>query len=796
MIRNYFKVALRNLIKNKTYGLLNVLGLALSLTCGILIAMTVKFHLSFDTFHKDSDRIYRIVTEQHRDRIFYAASVPPALGKTFMNDYGYAEDMCRFVGPGPTLLTIKSGNEIKKIKEESGVIFAEPAYFKVFSFKLLEGNAQSLNEPNTAFLTQKAARKYFGNKNPINQIFYYENRQAIRVTGIVEDLPRNTDQNAQVILSWPTLAAYSSWLLRDDSWGGITSGLGCYVRLKPGVSVSAVEKDLDAYVPRYRPNNKNVHHYKLQPLSDVHFNAQYGGVMEKRNLWILSLIGVFLLITACMNFINLATAQALNRSKEVGIRKALGSQRSQLFWQFIAETAIITLTATLLAVLLSYLALPFFGSLFHSDIPYLLWKDPLLISILLLMMVVVTFLAGAYPGLILSGFKPVAALKGKLSLQQLGGLNTRKSLIVAQFSISLVLIIVMIVITRQMEYAKQFNMGFDKEAIMMVPLGTDNPDASWKTLSHQLEAIPGVEHVSICYTSPSSNANWSTTINFDHRTEPEAFQGSVKGIDENYLATFSLKLVAGKNIFPADSAREILVNETMVKKLGLASPEEALGKVISLGGGDLAAPITGVVADFHDGSLHKDIEAVAMAINPSQFEYYAIKLDSRRMAATLPLIEKAWSTLYPEKLYTYEFLDDTIAAYYATEETMLKIIRMFSILAIFIACLGLYGLVSFMVVQKRKEIGIRKILGGTIPGILWLFGKEFGRLILIAFLFAAPLGWWLMHNWLEDFRYHVTLGPGVFAAAIIITMIIAALTVGVQSIRAAMMNPTKSLRSE
>ncbi|MBV8253194.1 MAG: ABC transporter permease [Chitinophaga sp.] len=795
MIRNYFKVALRNLVKNKTYGLLNVLGLALSLTCGILIVMMVRFHLSFDNFHKDSDRIYRIVTEQHRDRIFYSASVPPPLGKAFMNDYAYAEDMCRFVNPGTVLLTTKFGNEVKKVKESS-VIFAEPSYLNMFAFRLLESDKQPLNEPNTAILTEKMARKYFGNTNPINQIFYLESRQAIRVTGIMQDLPGNTDQNGQIIISWISLKGFNNWFLSEDSWGGITSGLSCYVRLRPGGNIAAIEKDLDAYVPRFRPHNKNVHHYKLQPLSDVHFNARYGGVMEKKNLWILSLIGVFLLITACMNFINLATAQALNRSKEVGIRKALGSQRSQLFWQFIAETAIITLTATLLAVILSYLTLPFFGSLFHSDIPYQLFRDPLLISMLLLMFVVVTFLAGAYPGLILSGFKPVAALKGKLSLQQMGGFNTRKSLIVVQFSISLVLIIVMMVITRQMQYAKEFNMGFDKEAIVMVPMGTDDPDISTKTLLHQLGTIPGIEHISLCYASPSSQATWSTSVYFDHRAEAEAFQGSVKGIDENYLATFGLKLVAGKNIFPADSAREILINETMVKKLGLATPEEAIGKNITIGGGVLAAPITGVVADFHDGSLHRDIEAIAMAIFPSQYEYYAIKLDSRRMAATLPAIEKAWSAMYPDKLYTYEFLDDTIAAYYTTEETMLKIIRVFSLLAIFIACLGLYGLVSFMVVQKRKEIGIRKILGGTVPGILWLFGKEFSRLILLSFLFAAPLGWWLMHNWLQDFRYHVDLGPGVFAAAIIITMIIAALTVGMQSIRAAMMNPVKSLKSE
>ncbi|RAJ83482.1 MacB-like protein [Chitinophaga dinghuensis] len=796
MIRNYFKVALRNLVKNKTYGLLNILGLALSLTCGILIAMTVQFHLSFDNFHKDSDRIYRFVTEQHRDRIFYSASVPPPLGKAFIHDYTSAEDMCRVVDPGPVLLTMKSGSDIKKIKEESGVVFADPSYLKMFSFQLLQGNAQTLDEPNTAIISSSIAQKYFGDKDPINQVLYYDNKQAVRITGVIQDLPRNTDLKGKIILSWPTVKVYNDWFLKDDSWGGIASGLNSYVRLKPNANVAAIEKDLQLYVKRYRPTNKNVHHYLLQPLADVHFNAHYDGVMEKKNLWILSLIGVFLLITACMNFINLATAQALNRSKEVGIRKALGSFRGQLFWQFIAETGVITITATLLAIILSYFTLPFFGSMFNAEIPFHLFNNPLLPSIILLMVVVVTFLAGAYPGLILSGFKPVEALKGKLSFQQLGGFNTRRSLIVVQFSISLVLIIAMLVITRQMQYAKEFNMGFDKEAIVMVPVGTEEQDISRMTLRRELEAIPGVQNASICYSSPSSNSNWTTTITFDNRQEPEAFHASIKGIDENYLSTFGLKLVAGKNVFPADSVREFIVNETMVHKLGLASPEEALGKLVSISSGAFVATITGVVADFHDGSLHDDIGAVAMAIYPDQYEYYAVKLDTRRMLTTLPAIEKVWNAMYPEKMYSFQFLDDRIAEFYTTEETMLKIIRMFSLLAIFIACLGLYGLVSFMVVQKRKEIGIRKLLGGTIPGILWLFGKEFGRLILISFLFAAPLGWWLMSNWLNDFRYHVELGPGVFGVAIIVTIIIAALTVGMQSIRAAMVNPAKSLKSE
>lgn len=794
MLKNYFKIAWRNLLKNKTYGLLNVLGLSLSIGAAILIITMVKFHLAFDTFHHHPERIYRIVTEQHRDKIAYAPSTPPALGSAFRRDYSYAEHISRSVTTDGALITIREGQDVKKFKEDN-LYFAEPDYLNIFNFPLAAGSA-ALNEPNTAVITEKTARRLFGNANPVNKTFNYNNQADIRITGVLKDIPAESEQQPEVILSWPTVKLYESFLANEDSWGGITSDLACYVRLRPGVNPATVEKELAGYVTRYRPKNKNVHHYKLQPLSDVHYNARYGGPMERKNLVILSLIAVFLLFTACVNFINLATAQAVNRSKEVGIRKALGGQRSSLFWQFIAETGVITLTATLIATGLAWLLLPAVNNYFNTHLSYILFTDPQMAGMLALVVVLVTFLAGAYPGLILSGFKPVAALKGKVSPAQLGGFNTRRGLITVQFSISLVLIIVMLVITRQMQYTQEIDLGFDKDAVVMVPLGTSEPDMSRKTLANQLENIPGVQKVTMCFAAPSANASWNTNIFFDNRDESELFRVNIKAVDENYVPAFGLKLAAGRNLLPADTAREMLINETAVRKLGLKSPEEALNKRITFDGGQYQVTVVGVVADFHNGSLHNEIEPVGMAIMPENFQQYAIKVNMSGLPATLAAIEKHWSAMYPEKIYEYHFLDDNIASFYETEQTMLHIVKIFSIMSIFIACLGLYGLVSFMVVQKRKEIGIRKVLGGSVAGILWLFGKEFARLILLAFVIAGPLGWWMMNAWLKDFRYHITLGPGVFLLAIAGTVILAALTVGVQSARAAMMNPVKSLRSE
>jgi predicted permease len=796
MIKNYFKIALRNLRKNRVYGFINVMGLAMSMACCILIFTLVKYHLSFDNFHKDSDRIYRFVTEQHRDEISYAVSVPPPFGKAFRTDYDFDEQVARTVISSNSLISIKQGEEIKKFKEPEGASFAEPEFFEIFNFPFLNGDKKtSLTEPNTAVITERLAKKYFGTENVVNKTLRYENRIDFKITGILKDIPTNTDFKSEIYLSWATLQSQNDWYAKDDSWGGISTDLRCFTRLRPNVTVGQIEKLLPAYVTKYRPKSKNVHHYKLQPLAEVHFDGRYGGVMEKRNLWILSFIGLFLIITACVNFINLATAQALKRAKEVGIRKVLGSLRGQLFWQFIAETALITIIASVAAVALSFFALPYVNELFKTQMIIPVLSDPLWITFLPLLALLVIFLAGSYPGLILSGFQPVSAIKGKLSQQHIGGFNTRRTLIITQFTISLVLIIGMIVITQQMQYAKKSDLGFNKDAIVMMPLGFDSVSNAQKTLGNQLAAIPGVQSVSQCYAAPSSNESRNTSIRFDSRTEEEPFRTSFKAADDQYLKTFDLQLVAGRNIFPSDTAREFLINETLVKKLGLKSPEEALGKKIYFYG-NLSASITGVVKDFHDVSFHGDVNAVAITTHAENYTNYAVKININNIKSILPALEKTWSSMHPDKIYEYQFLDEKIAEFYETEETMLKLITTFSFIAIFIGCLGLYGLVSFMAAQKTKEIGIRKVLGSSITEILWIFGKEFSRLIAIAFLIAAPFAWWLMNSWLQDFKFRISIGIGVFVLAIAIILLIAGVTVVYQSIKAAMANPVKSLRTE
>lgn len=797
MIRNYLKIAGRNLARNRAYLLINVSGLALSMTCAFVIFSLVKYHRSFDNFHKNSDRIYRLVTELHRDDIGYNRSVPSPLGKSVRNDYSFAEKVARIVSYENQLISITDNRETKKFKEVSGIAFTETEFFEIFNYPVIEGNKNTvLSEPNTAIITENIARKYFGDKNPIGQTFRLDNRIDLKVTGILKNLPENTDRKTEIYASYATVRFFDEWHYRDDSWSGIRNAMQCFVLLRPGVLPSQVESVLPEYVKKFRKDSPNRHVYKLQPLAEVHFDARYNGAMEKRNLWILSVIGLFLIVTACVNFINLATAQALKRSKEVGIRKVLGGLKGQLFWQFISETAVITMIGVLVAILLTYISLPIASGLFKTQLSFNPFSDWQLAVFIPALTITVVFFAGLYPGMIMAGFRPVVALKGKLSQQNIGGFNARRSLIITQFAISQILIIGMIVVIFQMQYAKQADLGFQKEAVVMIPVGSDSTGTQMNTIKNRFAQIPGIEKVSLCFAAPASEDNWGNFVKFDTRAEPENFRTSIKSADDQYVSTFGLQLVAGRNILPSDTVREFIVNETLVRKLNLKTPDEILGKNLIANGGSMIAPVVGVVKDFHDRSMHEDINPVCITTYKIDYQNFAVKINTEQINTALAALEKVWSQSYPDQIYEYHFLDEAIAKFYETEETMLKLIQAFAVISIFISCLGLFGLVKFMAAQKTKEIGIRKLLGSSISGILWIFGKEFSRLILIAFFIAAPVAWFAMNKWLENFKYQIDIGASVFFLTIAGTFIIAFITVAFEAIRAALANPVKSLRAE
>jgi len=514
--------------------------------------------------------------------------------------------------------------------------------------------------------------------------------------------------------------------------------------------------------------------------------------MSRKNLWALSFIGVILIITAAVNFINLATAQALNRAREVGIRKTLGSHRQQLFWQFIAETALINVVALLLAFVLIPLALPYLGVLFDIPISIRFFRDGYLLLFLPLLLVLVIFLSGAYPGLVIAGFQPVRALKGALTQQHVGGFSLRRGLVITQFVISQLLIIGTLVIVYQMRYVSQANMGFRQDAIVLLPLPSSEK-SQISTLRSELSRLPGVESLTFCNQPPIGEGGGREIV-YDTRTRRENYDVVLKMADEHYLSTFGVPLLAGRNLYPSDTIREFLVNETLVKKLGLNNIEEVLGKKAMIN--DVNGHIVGVIKDFHNASLHSPIRPLSISTEIRAYHHCAVKVNTAALQRTLAAVQRSWEQMFPDNIFSAEFLDQRIAGSYKMDQRIRQVIQTFTIVVIFIACLGLYGLVSFMAARKTKEVGVRKVLGASVQSILWLFGKEFIRLLLVAFVIAAPLAWWVMNKWLETFAYRISPGAGIFLLAIAITLLIACLTVGYSTVKAALMNPVRSLRSE
>lgn len=796
MLKNFFTIAWRNLRKNKTYAGINILGLSLGIGCSILIFALVSYHLSFDNFHPGKDRIYRVVTEFHDEINDYSQGVPSPLGKYFRKDFDYAEEVARIIGYNNNLVTVQDGGQIKKFQEEKGIAYTEPAYFDIFNFPLLRGDKTTmLRAPNEALITERLARKYFGDPAvAMGKTIRIDNKNDFAIVGILKDIPVNTDRNQEIYLTYENIKDKRKRLASDSSWGSVYSQCMCFMRLRPAVTAAQVNEALGMMGRKYqgvRDAKSTI--FRLQPLADIHFNGDFDGYVDKKYIWALLFVGLFILVTACVNFINLATAQALNRSTEVGIRKVLGGMRRQLFWQFIVETTFIAVFALVVGYLLALSALPAVNNLFKTEISLHLFDDPAAMAFILLLLIAVIFLAGSYPGLVLSRFKPVAALKSKLSQKDIGGFSLRRVLVVTQFTLSQMLIIGTIVVASQLHYTQTRDLGFDKDATVLLPL-PKNDLPKLNTMRAQIAAIAGVRDISFCAAPPASQANNTTNLRFANRAEDEHWELNLKSADDQYLHTFGLKLVAGRNFFKSDTATECIVNETMVKKLNLQEPASILGQQLKVNG--MHPTIVGVVRDFNNYSLHSDIAAVA--ILPSWYEYTtcAVKIDPLHVHTDLAALEKIWNSTYPDYLYSYEFLDESIAKFYELDSSLLKLVQFFAAIAMFIGCLGLYGLTSFMAVRKTKEIGVRKVLGAGVSSILWLFGREFIKLVLIAFVVAAPAAWWIMQQYLRDFKYRITIGPAIFLLALGVTAVIVVLTVGYRSLRSAVANPVTALRSE
>ena len=766
--------------------------------------MMVKFHLSFDQYHSRADRVVRIVSLFNTpDGEFHTAGVPAPLGDAARTEIAPLEKVSMVYNENNVTVALMEGNvPTKKFKEDNGgVFFVEPDLFSILDLKILKGNVQDLKQPNVVFLTEKTAKKYYGDTDPIGKILRFDARLNVKVAGIIQNLPANTDLKCSILASYSTRSTYSpDWgKFMKNHWGGVNSATQCYALLKPNTIIAQVQKLTPAFMAKHYTNaeERKSRLLHIQPLADIHFNDNYNGVIPKKMITTLGIIGLLLLITACINFVNMATAQALKRSKEVGVRKVMGSSRGQLFWQFIAETAIIAIVAGIISYILSSILFPLLSNWQEGLIGYRMIFSELIDTgfwiVFILTILSVIFISGSYPGFVLSGFNPVMALKGKISTQSLGGISIRKALVVTQFVITQILVIGTIVVSSQMNHFIKSEMGFKHDAILQMPVPQKDA-VKLATLKTQLKSVPSIEKVTFVWTPPMSQSHNTTNVKYDTRQTDEKFSLNTKFADEDYVDLYGIKILAGRNIAHIDTMREALVNEELVKRLGEKANDKILNKILEFNGKKLT--IVGVVQDYHVLTLHEKIPALAITSETRMYQTVAVKMNMADAQNTIKKLDKIWSATFPDFVFEYEFYDEAIGKMYQMETGMLGLIQAFALIAILIGCLGLYGLVSFMVAQKTKEVGVRKVLGASVGQILWLFGKEFSFLILIAFVIAAPAAWWVLNGWLQDFEFRIQIGVGVFAVAIFVTGMIAMITVGWQSSRAALANPVKSLRTE
>ncbi|MFT3911711.1 MAG: ABC transporter permease [Ferruginibacter sp.] len=809
MFKNNFKIALRNLWRNKMLSFINITGLAIGLACFTLIALYVIDELSYDRYNEKADRIYRVNSDIRfggTDLKLAVCSDP--MGATLKKDYPQVEQYTRiYNSDGPK--RIKKDNAYIT---EMNVANADSTLFDVFTLPAIAGNTKTaLNEPNTVVITETMAKKYFGNTNAVGKMLETSenNRTLYMVTAVIKDIPHNSHFNFDMLFSMDNV---------DYNFGNFLShNFQTYIVLKKGTDYKAFEKNFKIVIDKYimpqakqfmqvsnmdefeKSGNKLI--YSLMPVTDIHLHsdrsAEVGVNSNIQYVYIFSAVAIFILLLACINFMNLSTARSSNRAKEVGIRKVLGSERKVLMRQFLTESTTTALISLIISLIIAWLVLPLFNDISSKSLSLSQLFSTSFLPFLLLLPFVVGIIAGSYPAFYLSAFKPINVLKGKISTGAKGS-YLRSSLVVIQFTTSIILIIGTIVVYRQLNFIQTKKLGFNKDQVLIIN-GARALRDKVQPFKNEVLNMPGVISATVTGFLPvsSSSRNDNTFSREAVMDMKNGFNMQVWGIDHDYIKTMGMKVLKGRGFqkeFMSDSSA-VIINEATASILGYDNP---VGKKIyqSDGNGNSTAfNIIGVVENFHYESLRQNIGPLSMVLLPtSGFECF--KVNTSNIKGLLTQIEAKWKAMAPEMPFSYRFLDDAFNEMYSSEQRVGKVAMSFSLLAILIACLGLFGLATFMAEQRTKEIGIRKVLGATVGNITGLLSKDFIKLVAISALFAFPVAWWFMNKWLQDFAYRIDIGWWIFIAAGGMALLIALITVSFQAIKAALANPVKSLRTE
>lgn len=823
MIKNYLTIAFRNFLKHKSFTAINVSGLAIGISAALVIYLIVAFEFSFEKFREDHERIYRVVSDMTfpGESTMKNSGVPVPLPAALKTEVTGIETATHFIIPWETNVKLPSPGNASPLefKHQQQIIYADENYFKLFQYDWLAGaSPEALKAPFQVVLTEQRAKDYFGNaplQNILGKEIMYDDSVKVTVAGIVKEPEHKaTDIRFKEFVSLATMMRTGQYQnFGGDQWNSINSASQLFVKLKPNTGTSQIIQQLEGlrikYIkPEDRENDATVHN--LQPLGDVHFNAEYGSFDDLRQahkptLYGLLAVALFLLLLGCINFINLTTAQAVQRAKEIGIRKTLGSGKRQLMAQFLTETFLLTLLATLLSIAIMPWLLKVFSDFIPPEIGFSSINQVHVWIFLGVLVLLMTFLSGYYPALVLTNYQPVSVLKNQMvgGTRQSRSAMVRKSLTVIQFVIAQFLVIATLVVGKQVNYSLTKELGYKKEAIVYFRTYWDffsgKPDNRRFALLEKIMAIPQVENVCLASNSPAYVGGNSTTMKVNNGESEAELMVETLHANPEYFSIYQLPLKAGKLFATSDTVREYVVNEAFTKAFGFKHPEDAIGRLIE--SNEKSLPIRGVVKDFHTKSTHTAITPLVFSAAQNRSYMLHVSLKSQHGAPgqwknTLAQIEQAYKTLYPDDDFNPQFFDETIAAFYKKEQDINRLLNWSAGLCIFISCLGLLGLVMYTTHTRTKEIGIRKVLGATLAQLVALLSKDLVKLVFIACAIAIPMAWWAMHQWLQNFAYRTGIGWQLFVLCTGGTLLVAIVVMGTRTVRAALANPTKSLRTE
>jgi putative ABC transport system permease protein len=795
MLRNYLMTAFRNLWKRRAFSLINILGLSVGMTACFLIFLYVRFELSYDSFHSKADRIYRVVCDVKTPTETIRANGPawPVL-PNMKPVFPEIESAVRVV----TVSFLFRKDDIKYQEENS--LLADPDFFKVFDFPLLQGDPKTcLKEPFSAVFSVSAAKKYFGNANPIGQtILLAQKAWPVKVTGVMKDLPENSQISGDVVVSMSTETRHLNDGL-EDNWQWQDYHPICFLLVKPNTNIGALQAQFPAFIETREGEAMRSQQMSstlsLEPLKDVYLYSTRDGSKNgnSKNVYLFSLIAAIILLIACINFVNLTTARSAERAKEVGIRKVVGALQPQLAGQFAGESIVLCLVAFLLAVLFTGLLLPEFNQLSGKTISFGIFQHPGYIILLFAASLGIGLLAGIYPALVLSSFKPSIVLKGRFATSGRGNF-LRKGLVFIQFTLSIGFIIATIVVYNQLKYMREQDLGFNKQQLMVIDTEGDPHKEAFR---QSVLSVPGVYSASLASNVPGTEAPIVDCQIENNKGDLQVANMDSYFVDWGYIDQYQIKMVAGRPFskdFQTDTTQAMLINEAAAKMFGYPSPRQALGRRFSQFG--RTGKIVGVMKDFHFRPLQEEIKPLSMRIEPDACYLVSVKVSTDHLPATLSAIADKWKSIVPYRPLLYYFLDEHFDKAYRSEERFGKLFLYFTVLAIFISCMGLFGLASYSIVLRTKEVAVRKVMGASIPGIVNLLSRDFLKLVIISFVVACPVTWWLMHRWLLDFAYRIKISVWDFVVAGLLAVLITLLTIGFKAVNAAVANPVTSLRAE